>query len=52
MNIEVKVDDIALDTVVTEIIGRDEETGEPYPTGAETIGTYVATAVSAALRSR
>lgn len=42
MNINVSVDEVTLDTVVASIISRDEETGEGYEAGHETIGHLVA----------
>lgn len=42
MHIEIKVDEVTLATVVDDIIGHDEETGEPYQAGRRTIGDLVA----------
>lgn len=42
MNIEIKVDEVTLATVVDDIIGHDEDTGETYRSGGRTIGDLVA----------
>jgi hypothetical protein len=42
MNITVKVDDVALDTIVAEVFGYDAEDGEPYQLGNKTIADLVA----------
>lgn len=42
MNIDIKIDEVTLATVVDDILGFDEETGEPYQTGQRTIADLVA----------
>lgn len=41
MNIEIKVDDITLDTIVGDVVGFDED-GDAYQTGQRTVASMVA----------
>jgi len=42
MNITVKVDDLTLETAVGQVIGYDNESGEPYSMGDRTLADIVA----------
>lgn len=45
MNIEVKVDDVSLNTIVAEAVGYDENSGDLYEKGGVTVAHLVASMV-------